>query len=482
MRRVGVVSGVGNKIGGMEPQLDPLPPVPGSAQHLTGVSELTAAWQYQVAARRAEAVKLMHLLEYRERCAALVAGEAAVVRTEADKAAIRDAATVLGVSERATTSVLNAAGFARETLPQMWRAFTHGLVDLPRVRKVAEAAAPELSEAALHQLDSRAAVEAARRRLGDFHRWLTRFTAELDLEAYTTTCERTAQERYVRFEHHPNGMSYLEAYLPTLEAAAIQKRLRAAARGLDAPPAEDPQENTHTRTHNDDAATTGANQLGASLLDKSGAPASGHSGGYGLSGDGRSLGQREADLLAAWLRDGRVYTAPVEAKIMVMVPEATLTGDSEEPGVAADRSWRVPAGQLRALARDPEAEHEWYEGRVRRNRKEADYDLLSARYVGRYPPRRLRDALIFRDGVCQALGCTVAAERCDIDHKNPWETGGETTANNLWALCRGHHRMKSHGHLPPPTPRRHIPAKSPPHPGLAMATMNWTPTPIAVMH
>ncbi|RJN33046.1 HNH endonuclease signature motif containing protein [Nesterenkonia natronophila] len=442
----------------MEPQLETLPPVPGPAQHLAGVPELSAAWEHQVAARRAESAKVTHLLAYRDRCAARVVGEPAVVRAEADKAAIRDAATMVGLSERLTTTVLNLAGFARQTLPCMWGAFTEGLVDLPRVRKVAEAAVPELNQQAMRELDVRAAEEAALRRTGDFHRWLTRFTAELDPEAYATTCERAVQDRYVRFQNNPNGMSYLEAYLPTLEAAAIQKRLRAAARGLDSPPAHDPYATQHT-------------------VDAAAHP---DTGDNPAAGDGRTLPQREADLLAAWLRDGRVYTAPVEAKIMVMVPEATLTGESEEPGVAADRSWRVSAGQVRALARDPQAEHQWYQGRVRRNRKEADFDLLSARYVGRYPPQRLRDALIFRDGACQAPGCTLAAERCDIDHQQPWHTGGETTAENLWALCRRHHRMKSHGHLSPP--RRHIPAKSPPRSGMIMASMNWPPTPITVVH
>jgi hypothetical protein len=471
MRRVGVVWGVGNKIGGMEGQTGILPqvlvtaPVPGSLRHLEGVPELTAAWEAQRVARCAEASKILHLLAYLDRCRAGCGGGSVVVRAEAEKAAVRDAAVVLGLAERTTTVVLNVADFARSDLPRTWEAFTQGLIDLVRVRKIAEAAtvSSELSDSLLDELDSRASVEAAHRTVGDFQRWLTRFVADLDPQAYTATCDKARQDRYVRFEHLSNGMSYLEAYLPTLEAAAIQHRLRAAARGLDSPPAHD---NHHTNQHGAAPATG----------DTPGGPGA-HTGG-----DPRTLPQRQADLLAAWLRDGRVYTAPVEAKIMVMVPEATLTGESEEPGVAADRSWRVPADQIRALAGDQSAAHEWYEGRVRRNRKEADFDLLSARYVGRYPPRRLRDALVFRDGVCQAPGCTVPAEHCDIDHQHPWHTGGQTTASNLWALCRGHHRMKSHGHLHPPTPRRHIPAKSPPRSGTIIATMIWTPIPITVLH
>ncbi|NDK30922.1 DUF222 domain-containing protein, partial [Nesterenkonia haasae] len=374
----------------MEGKLDahssaPVPvQVPGSLGHLAQVPELVSAWEAQVAARRAEATKIEHLLNYLDRRLTECAGETVVGRAEAQKAAVRDAAMVLGVSERTTTIMLNVAGVARSELPRTWEAFTQGWVDLPRVRKVAEAApTSELTAALVQELDARASVEATHRGLGEFHRWLTRCVADLDPEAYEAACEEAGEGRYVRFEHQSNGMSYLEAYLPTLQAAAIQNRLRAAARGLDSPPAHD-DENPHT------------------------------GGDVSSGGDSRSLVQRQVDLLAAWLRDGRVYQAPVEAKIMVMIPEATLAGESDEPGVSADRSWRVPAGQARALASDPGADHQWYQGRVRRDERNADYDLLSARYVGRFPPARLRDALVFRDGTCQAPGCTVAAQCCDI--------------------------------------------------------------------
>src|SRR5699024_8306078 len=132
------------------------------------------------------------------------------------------------------------------------------------------------------------------------------------------------------------------------------------------------------------------------------------------------------------------------------IPEATLTGDAEEPAMAADRSWVLDAEQARALAGDPDDEHDWYQGHTRQRAGEADVDVLSVTYTGRYPPARLRDALICRDGHCQTQGCTVPAERCDLDHQTPFDAGGKTSAANLWALCRRHHRLKSHGYLTPP--------------------------------
>ena len=242
----------------------------------------------------------------------------------------------------------------------------------------------------------------------------------------------------MRFTHGTDGMSYLDARLPTLEAAAIEKRLKITAR-------------RHHTAHRNQIAHH--HSTGPISHPQHAAAASAGAGAADQSADERSLVQREADLLSAWLRTGDTPeegATPVEAKIMIMIPQATLTGDSEAPAMAADRSWMLDAHQARHLAARPGAEHDWYNGRTHRNTAEADVDVLSATYLGRRPPARLRDSLIFRDGVCQATNCTIPAERCDLDHQKPWEAGGETSAANLWALCRRHHRLKSHGFLHPP--------------------------------
>ena len=433
--------------------------MPENIRHLGGEPELSAAWEQQVTARRAEAATITALLDYRARTAAHYAQEPLVTRSEADRAAVRDAARILGVSDRTATTILNTTDDAKHLLPRTWRAFTEGLIDLPRVRKTVDAATTgDLPDDLLRQLDQAAAEQAQRRSLAEFHHWLTRYIASLDPESHARACEKETQSRFVRFEHQSHGMSYLQAYIPTLEAAAIEKRLKAAARGLDQTGAgqttsdqtgaEEPTVNANTRCS---TATTPSAAEGQTSHDQTIDPrTSDPQAADPRTGDPRTLAQREADLFTAWLRDGRVYDTPVDAKIMIMIPEATLTGETDEPAMAADRSWMFPAHHARNLATDPEANHDWYQGHTRKDPNNADYDLLSARYIGRYPPAHLRDALIFRDGTCQADGCTISAERCDIDHQTPWEHGGETTASNLWALCRRHHRMKSHGFLHPP--------------------------------
>lgn len=47
-----------------------------------------------------------------------------------------------------------------------------------------------------------------------------------------------------------------------------------------------------------------------------------------------------------------------------------------------------------------------------------------------------------RFATCSFPGCNRPAERCDLDHTNPHNNGGSTTAENLAPLCRHHHGVK----------------------------------------
>ncbi len=58
------------------------------------------------------------------------------------------------------------------------------------------------------------------------------------------------------------------------------------------------------------------------------------------------------------------------------------------------------------------------------------------------PPAGLRDLVQARDRQCAFPGCTVPAQRCDIDHITPWSQGGTTSLDNLTSLCEAHHRLK----------------------------------------
>jgi hypothetical protein len=49
-----------------------------------------------------------------------------------------------------------------------------------------------------------------------------------------------------------------------------------------------------------------------------------------------------------------------------------------------------------------------------------------------------------RDRHCRMPGCARPSQSCDLDHAEPWPVG-RTTAENLGALCRPHHVLKTTG-------------------------------------
>lgn len=66
------------------------------------------------------------------------------------------------------------------------------------------------------------------------------------------------------------------------------------------------------------------------------------------------------------------------------------------------------------------------------------------------PSTVLRRMVVARDGTCRFPGCNVSAHKCDLDHVKPFNhdhpmLGGLTREDNLIALCRRHHRDKTHG-------------------------------------
>jgi hypothetical protein len=65
------------------------------------------------------------------------------------------------------------------------------------------------------------------------------------------------------------------------------------------------------------------------------------------------------------------------------------------------------------------------------------------------PSRRLDRWVRERDRRCRFPGCGHPARYCDLDHVDPFDPGNphgaRTTAGNLHALCRHHHRLKHRG-------------------------------------
>jgi hypothetical protein len=73
---------------------------------------------------------------------------------------------------------------------------------------------------------------------------------------------------------------------------------------------------------------------------------------------------------------------------------------------------------------------------------------------GYEPTDRQREQIRLRDRTCVFPWCSQPAWRCDLDHTTPFDhhaaadgrpQPGPTITSNLGALCRRHHRLKTHG-------------------------------------
>jgi hypothetical protein len=57
-------------------------------------------------------------------------------------------------------------------------------------------------------------------------------------------------------------------------------------------------------------------------------------------------------------------------------------------------------------------------------------------------PADLKRLVRLRDGTCRFPGCWRRARDCELDHTTPWAEGGQTSHDNLAALCASHHHLK----------------------------------------
>lgn len=158
------------------------------------------------------------------------------------------------------------------------------------------------------------------------------------------------------------------------------------------------------------------------------------------AGDPRGIDARRADVLVDWAllaldRPDLPTAHRRRPHIQVTVDLPTLLGMADNPGELAGYG-PIPASVARTLA----ADGEWHR-LVTDPVSGALLDYGRRTYV---PPTALADFVIARDGTCRFPGCSRPARRCDLDHPVPYDGGGTTSAANLAALCRRHHRLKTH--------------------------------------
>ena len=154
-----------------------------------------------------------------------------------------------------------------------------------------------------------------------------------------------------------------------------------------------------------------------------------------------TVDQKRADALSAicanFLSDISTTVTPQRRPLTVNVTIdlPTLLGLAENPG-QLDGYGPIPASVARELASD---------GKWKRFITEPQTgNLLDFGRESYEPPQQLKDFLIARDRTCRFPGCRRSALLSDLDHAQSWESGGSTSLENIGALCRRHHRLKTH--------------------------------------
>lgn len=311
-------------------------------------------------------------------------------------------ALALRVSPRAAASQLSFAE-GLEMLPRATIGLLSGTLGLPHAQVLVDLLTsddPRLDDDARGTLErqlvsyaaSSSATPAQVRRHGQ------RLLLTLDPDGARRRRERARRRRDVSLRPDEHGMAWLSAYLPAEIAQTCFGRIDGYARA----------------TLSDD-------------LD-----------------DERSLGARRADALINRLLTGQLDgNAPGDAvrpigadvRINVTVPINVLAGVDDGPG-HLDGYGAIDADHVRELAFSDDAT--W-----RRLLTDAVSDTVLDVGTTRYrPPARLERHVRLRDVTCRWPGCQVSAQRCDLDHTTPFPEGS-TSDDNLVALCRRHHRLKT---------------------------------------
>lgn len=131
-------------------------------------------------------------------------------------------------------------------------------------------------------------------------------------------------------------------------------------------------------------------------------------------------------------------TTPRRVELVVHATPEALAGTDPvvHAGIGSGRSLQAMLGDLAAA---------WC-GRPRTHVVVRPVVDLGAVVVesGYRPSESLARQIRLRDRTCRFPHCEIAAGRCDLDHVEPHAHGGPTSSANLMALCRHHHRLKTH--------------------------------------
>lgn len=324
-----------------------------------------------------------------------------------DDAEREDVSTALRLAPATAQSRIDVARTLVNHLPNTCSALATGEISPAHATVIAKETAVAirdgLPESAIFEIEQRAIAHAEFHTPGQVANQVRTSIARISPETFEETVARARDTRKVSCYTESDGISTIVAILPAADAQIVMNSIESFIRTASAELDSDSNRETNS--------------------------------------DKRSADMKRADALtaiaSAYLSSAAdtvtPHRRPISINVTIDLP--TLLGLAENPGQLAGYG-AIPASVARELAAD---------GKWKRFITDPQTgNLLDYGRQSYEPPQALVDFLIARDRTCRFPGCRRSAALSDIDHAQSWETGGRTSPDNLGALCRRHHRLKTH--------------------------------------
>ena len=354
-----------------------------------------------------------------------------------DEAEREDVSSALRLSAGTAQMRIDVARTLVNHLPNTCSALATGELSAAHATVIAKETAAAirdgLSEFAIFSIEQKAIAHAEFHTPSQVAQQVRSAIAKFAPATFEEVVEKARDCRRVSCYNDIDGMSTVVAILPAADAQMVMKAIEAfiVKGSLEWEALNESETSASNSMNSGNSAAPSAD----SLISESRNASSNKS-------DSRSADMKRADALtaiasfalAASSEDVALHRRPITVNVTIDLP--TLLGLSENPGQLAGYG-AIPASVARALASD---------GKWKRFITDPQTGALLDYGRETYqPPQALIDFLIARDRTCRFPGCRRSAALSDLDHAQSWEEGGTTSLDNLGALCRRHHLLKTHG-------------------------------------
>ena len=323
-----------------------------------------------------------------------------------DDAEREDVSTALRLSPNGAQVKIDIARALTNHLPNTCSALAVGEISSAHANAIARETVSALNrglpESVIFEIENRAIAYAEFHTPSQVGNLVRKVIAQRSPEEFEDAVLSAQEERRVSCFDEPNGMSTIIALLPAHEAKVVMNALEAHIL------------RSAART-GDGLGQEGRNDLSKDMLRAD------------------ALAAIASTYLASTLDEVTPHRRPLTVNVTIDLP--TLLGLAENPGELAGYG-PIPASVAREIAADAR----W----KRFVTEPLTGNLLDFGREHYEPPQALKDFLIARDRTCRFPGCRRSAILSDLDHAESWRNGGETSPENLGALCRRHHKMKTH--------------------------------------